>query len=130
MQTNNKNLKISLNDFESISPNPNSARGQSRIGIGSSRNNESCRDKRNLKSCKSVKSVGSRRSYSSRLKREETRNYSTKNYRSARNNVNMYSNNLNSEPLSQMSMFSSLIGKHGPKKSIDKSVGFTAAHSR
>lgn len=115
-------LKILLNGQESISPSPNSARAQSRPRGRIDKSYESVKTGKNLKSCKSVRSIGSKGYSSTRSKRGTTRYNSTKNYKSARNS-NMYSNYLVSEPLSKLSMFNNLLGRHGPKRSIDTNQG-------
>jgi len=64
--------------------------------------------------------------HSSRNKKLNNKQHSTKNYRSARDTGNTYSNYLSSEPLSKLSLFNNLLGKHGPKRSIDTTHGISS----
>lgn len=113
------NLKISLQEQESFSRSPHSARTRSRLCSSSTRHHDQYKSKRNLKSCKSMRSIGSRGWYSTRSRKSENWYQSSKNYKSARDTPNMYSNYLTSGGLKDISLFNKLAGTHGPKRSID-----------
>lgn len=66
-----------------------------------------------------MKNIGSKRSYSTRAKREEVHYPSTRSYKSAREGNNVYYNYLTSEPLAQLPVFNNLLSKQGYQRLID-----------